>query len=38
VGAFYANSGQKDKAVENLNKLLVVDPTNKYATDTLKAL
>jgi tetratricopeptide (TPR) repeat protein len=38
VGAFYANSGQKDKAVENLNKLLVVDPANKYATDTLKAL
>jgi tetratricopeptide (TPR) repeat protein len=38
VGAYYANSGQKDKAVENLNKLLVVDPTNKYATETLKAL
>jgi tetratricopeptide (TPR) repeat protein len=38
VGAHYANSGQKDKAVENLNKLLVVDPANKYATDTLKAL
>lgn len=38
VGAFYANSGQKDKAVENLNKLLIVDPANKYATDTLKAL
>lgn len=38
VGAYYANSAQKDKAVENLKKLLVVDPTNKYATDTLKAL
>jgi tetratricopeptide (TPR) repeat protein len=38
VGAHYANSGQKDKAVENLNKLLLVDPANKYATDTLKAL
>ena len=24
VGAFYANSGQIDKAVENLNKLLIV--------------
>ncbi|WP_313808079.1 tetratricopeptide repeat protein [Flavobacterium sp.] len=38
VGAHYANSGDKTKAVENLKKLLVVDPTNKYATDTLKAL
>ncbi|MCL9771002.1 tetratricopeptide repeat protein [Flavobacterium sp. HXWNR69] len=38
VGAHYANTGQKDKAVENLKKLLVVDPTNKYASDTLKAL
>ena len=38
VGAYYANNNQKAKAVENLQKLLVVDPANKYATDTLKAL
>lgn len=38
VGAHYANSGDKAKAVENLQKLLAVDPANEYATKTLKAL
>lgn len=38
VGAHYANSGDKVKAVENLQKLLTVDPANEYATKTLKAL
>ncbi|MGX7667390.1 tetratricopeptide repeat protein [Flavobacterium pedocola] len=38
VGAHYANSGDKVKAVESLQKLLVLDPTNEYATKTLKAL
>lgn len=38
VGAHYANSADKGKAIENLEKLLVLDPTNAYATKTLKAL
>lgn len=38
VGAYYANNGEKAKAVENLKELLVLEPGNKYATDTLKKL
>ncbi|WP_286923317.1 tetratricopeptide repeat protein [Flavobacterium sp. UBA4197] len=38
VGAYYANNGDKAKAVENLQALLVLEPGNKYATDTLKKL
>ncbi|HRB72510.1 tetratricopeptide repeat protein [Flavobacterium sp. WV_118_3] len=38
VGAYYANNGEKAKAIENLKELLVLEPGNKYATDTLKKL
>ncbi|HSD13348.1 MAG TPA: hypothetical protein VLB74_01730 [Flavobacterium sp.] len=38
VGAHYANSADKAKAIENLEKLLAIDPANAYATKTLKAL
>lgn len=38
VGAHYANSSDKAKAVENLQKLLTIDPANEYASKTLKAL
>ncbi|ESU21563.1 hypothetical protein FCR2A7T_00090 [Flavobacterium cauense R2A-7] len=38
VGAHYANNAEKVKAIENLEKLLVIDPANVYATKTLKAL
>lgn len=38
VGAHYANNADKVKAIENLEKLLVIDPANTYATKTLKAL
>lgn len=38
VGAHYANGADKAKAIENLEKLLSLDPTNAYATKTLKAL
>jgi tetratricopeptide (TPR) repeat protein len=38
VGAHYANTSDKAKAVENLQKLKEIDPTNKYANETLKAL
>jgi len=38
VGAHYANTSDKVKAVENLEKLLVIDPANAYAAKTLKAL
>nr|WP_294937283.1 tetratricopeptide repeat protein [uncultured Flavobacterium sp.] len=38
VGAHYANGADKAKAIENLEKLLSLDPTNTYAAKTLKAL
>ncbi|MCG2609891.1 tetratricopeptide repeat protein [Flavobacterium sp. SM15] len=38
VGAHYANSSEKAKAIENLEKLIALDPANAYAAKTLKAL
>lgn len=38
VGAHYANSSEKAKAIENLEKLIALDPANAYAVKTLKAL
>ncbi|SHL22259.1 tetratricopeptide repeat protein [Flavobacterium saccharophilum] len=37
IGAAYANT-DKAKAIENFNKSLVLDPTNAYATQSVKAL
>ncbi|SHG72862.1 tetratricopeptide repeat protein [Flavobacterium defluvii] len=37
IGASYANT-DKAKAVEYFNKTLVLDPTNSYATQSMKAL
>ncbi|KAF2516393.1 tetratricopeptide repeat protein [Flavobacterium zhairuonense] len=37
IGAAYANT-DKAKAVEYFNKSLVLDPANKYAADSVKAL
>ncbi|MWB93358.1 tetratricopeptide repeat protein [Flavobacterium sp. GA093] len=37
IGAAYANT-DKAKAVEYFNKTLVLDPTNKYASESVKAL
>ncbi|WP_431243170.1 hypothetical protein ACQ9BO_00060 [Flavobacterium sp. P21] len=37
IGAAYANT-DKAKAVEYFNKSLVLDPANKYASDSVKAL
>ena len=38
AGISYTVFSDKAKAVENLQKLLTVDPANEYATKTLKAL
>ncbi len=38
LGAFYANSQDKEKAKEYFNKTLALDPQNGYAIDTMKAL
>ena len=37
IGAAYANT-DKAKAIENFNKSLVLDPTNAYATQSVKVL
>jgi tetratricopeptide (TPR) repeat protein len=37
IGASYANT-DKVKAIEYFNKTLMLDPANKYATDSLKSL
>ncbi|MNL85292.1 hypothetical protein D3C87_2135590 [compost metagenome] len=37
IGAAYANT-DKAKAIEYFNKSLVLDPTNAYATQSVKAL
>lgn len=37
IGAAYANT-DKAKAIENFNKSLTLDPTNAYATQSVKAL
>jgi lipoprotein NlpI len=37
IAASYANT-DKSKAIEYFNKTLALDPTNNYATESLKAL
>ena len=37
IGASYANT-DKAKAIEYFNKTLVLDPTNAYATQSVKSL
>ncbi|WP_430613861.1 tetratricopeptide repeat protein [Flavobacterium sp. JP2137] len=38
IGAHYANIDSKDKAIEYLNKVVQLDPSNDFAKSTIKAL
>ncbi len=38
IGAHYANTDLNDKAIEYLNKVLQLDPSNDFAKSTIKAL